>query len=96
VAYKLLFTEDALSDLEVVLDYISTDSPSAAEQFGRSLLNHVELLQSLPRIGVPVPGRPGVRKILHSPVRVYYRLHEEPRLIEVLHFWHSARRDPIL
>ena len=96
MAYKLLFTEDALSDLEVVLDYISVDNPSAAEQFGRSLLNHVELLQSLPRIGVPVPGRPGVRKVLHSPVRVYYRLHEERRLIEVLHFWHGARRDPIL
>lgn len=96
MAYKLLFTEDALSDLEVVLDYISVDSPSAAEQFGRSLLNHVELLQSLPHIGVPVPGRPGVRKVLHSPVRVYYRLHEERRLIEVLHFWQGASRDPIL
>jgi len=94
VAYKIFFTEDALSDLEVVLDYIRADNPSAAEQFGTSLLNHVELLQNLPRIGVRVRGRPGVRKILHSPVRVYYRLDEYRRLIEVLHFWHAARRDP--
>jgi plasmid stabilization system protein ParE len=96
VAYKVLFTEDALVDLEAVLDYIISDNPSPAERFGISLLNHVELLQSLPRIGVPVPGRPGVRKILHSPVRVYYRLHDDRRLIEVLHFWHASRRDPIL
>jgi plasmid stabilization system protein ParE len=96
VDYKILFTEDALNDLEVVLDFISVDHPSAADQFGTSLLNHVELLRSLPRIGVPVPGRPGVRKILHSPVRVYYRLHEERQLVEVLHFWHAARRDPTL
>ena len=96
MAYKILFTEDSLSDLEAVLDYISADNPSAAEQFGTSLLKHVELFQNLPRIGVPVPGRPGVRKILHSPVRVYYRLHEDRRLIEVLHFWHAARKDPSL
>ncbi len=96
MVYKILFAEDALSDLEVVLDYISVDNPAAAQQFGKALLNHVELLQSLPRIGVPVPRRPGIRKILHSPVRVYYRLHEDRRLIEVLHFWHTARRDPIL
>jgi plasmid stabilization system protein ParE len=53
VAYKIFFTEDALRDLEVVLDYISADNPSAAERFGTSLLNHVELLQNLPRIGFP-------------------------------------------
>ncbi len=94
MAYKILFTEDALSDLEVVLDFISTDSPSAAERFGTALLNHVALLESLPRIGVPVPRRAGVRKILHSPVRVYYRLHEDRGLVEILHFWHAARKDP--
>jgi plasmid stabilization system protein ParE len=52
VVYKILFTEDALSDLEVVLDYISADNPNAAVQFGTSLLNHVELLQSLPGLGL--------------------------------------------
>jgi plasmid stabilization system protein ParE len=75
VAYEILFTEDALVDLEIVLDYVRADNPSAAERFGASLLNYIELLESFPRIGVPVPRRPGVRKILHSPMRVYYRLH---------------------
>jgi plasmid stabilization system protein ParE len=46
--------------------------------------------------GVPVLRRPGVRKILHASVRVYYRLHEDRALIEVLHFWHAARREPFL
>lgn len=58
MAYKILFTEDALSDLEVLLDYISADNPSAAEDFGTALLNHAEMLRSLPRIGVRVPARP--------------------------------------
>lgn len=94
MAYKILFTEDALVDLEIILGYIRTDNPSAAERFGTSLLNYVELLETFPRIGVPVPRRPGVRKILHSPVRIYYRLHEGRSLIEILHLWHGARKDP--
>ena len=95
MAYKVLFTEDALNDLEVLLDYISADKPSAAEQFGIALLKHIELLESLPGIGAPVAGRPGVRKILHTPVRVYYRVHKDRRLVEILHLWHSSRREPI-
>jgi plasmid stabilization system protein ParE len=93
VAYKILFTEDALADLEIILDYIRTDNAAAAQRFGTALLNHVELLQNSPRIGVPVSKRPGIRKLLHSPVRVYYRLHEDRQLIEILHFWHAARAD---
>ena len=96
MAYKIFFTEDALVDLEIILDYIRADNPGAAERFGTALINHVEILQDFPRLGVPVPGRPGVRKILHSPVRVYYRLYEDKKLIEILHFWHVSRQPPIL
>jgi toxin ParE1/3/4 len=94
VGYKILFTDDALVDLEIILDYIRDDNPDAADRFGTALLNHVEVLQSFPRIGVPVPGRPGIRKLLHTPIRVYYRIREDPGLIEVLHFWHMSRKQP--
>ena len=94
--YKILFTEDALADLEIILDYIRSNNPEAAERFGTALLNHIELLQSFPRIGVPVPKRPSVRKLLHTPIRVYYRIREDPGRIEVLHLWHGARRPPRL
>ncbi len=94
MAYKILFTEDALDDLEDILDYIRADNEAAAESFGMALVKHVELLQSFPRIGTPISRRPNVRKILHSPVRIYYRLLEHKRLIEILHFWHGAKREP--
>ena len=73
MAHKILFTEDAIADLEIILDYIRADNPSAAERFGTALLSHVEMLQNFPRLGVPVPRRPSVHNILHSPVLVYYR-----------------------
>jgi plasmid stabilization system protein ParE len=69
VVYKILFTEDALAELETLLDYIRADNPAAADQFGTALLNHVELLKDFPRIGAPVSPRSGVRKLIHSPLR---------------------------
>ena len=92
--YKILFTEDALRDLEDILDYIRADNEAAAESFGSALLDHVELLQDFPHIGTAVPQRRNVRKILHSPVQIYYRIDEPKKLIEILHFWHGARTDP--
>ena len=96
MAYKIFFTEDALVDLEILLDYLRADNPAAAERFGAGLLSHIELLRHFPRLGVSVPRRPGIRKILHSPIRIYYSLDEDQGLIEVLHFWHSSRKSPTL
>jgi plasmid stabilization system protein ParE len=81
LAYKTLFTEDALANLEIILDYIRSD---------------IKLLQDFPRLGEPLAARPAVRKILHSPIRLYYRIHEQGRLIEILHLWHAARKPPQL
>ena len=47
MAYKILFTEDALVDLEIILDYVCADNPSAAERFGASLLNYIETTRKL-------------------------------------------------
>jgi plasmid stabilization system protein ParE len=42
-----------------------------------SLLNHVELLAAFPHMGAPMHGRAGIREILHTPIRIYYRIHED-------------------
>ena len=60
VAYQIFYTEDALEDLQAVLDYILFDNPKAAERFGTARLNHVNLLKAFPRMGAPVPKRPEV------------------------------------
>ena len=92
--FKIRITEAALADLEEFLDYSWANFPDTAERFGNALLNHVDLLQRFPRLGAPVRHRHGIRKILHTPVRIYYRLWEDQKLVEVLHFWHVSRRDP--
>jgi toxin ParE1/3/4 len=94
VVYKILFTEDALAELEALLSYIRSDNATAAERLGRALLTHVELLQDFPRLGVRVAHRRGMRMLVHFPIRIYYRVHEDRFLVEILHFWHGSRREP--
>jgi plasmid stabilization system protein ParE len=94
VAFKIIYTEESLANLEAILDYIRADDPGAARRFGTALLNHIGLLATFPRIGAPIKRTANVRKFFHSPIRVYYHLDEERGAVEILHFWHAARREP--
>jgi len=94
VDYRLLYTQKALNDLADIVGHIATDNAEAATRFGRSLLDHVELLAHFPRMGQAIRGRTRVRKLLHSPILVYYRYHEDRKLIEVLHLRHGSRKPP--
>jgi hypothetical protein len=42
--------------------------PDGAGQFGRSLLNHLEILKAFPYVGGLVPERSGVRQLVHTPL----------------------------
>lgn len=64
----------------------------AAEGFA-STLNHVEL-GTFPYIGSPVEGRVGVRQLVHTPILIYYRVHDRSNLVEILHFQHGSRQIP--
>ncbi len=94
MAFKIILTERSLNDLEDILDYIGADNPEAAARFGEALLKHTEMLAIFPHIGALVNQREKVRKVLHTPVRIYYRIDEERRIVEILHFWHTARQEP--
>jgi toxin ParE1/3/4 len=92
VDFRLLYSQRALNDLEEIVGYIAEDDASAAELFGDSLLDHLELLERFPRIGPPTRKKAEVRKLMHSPIVVYYQIHEARRLVEILHLRHGARK----
>jgi len=92
VDYRLLFTQRALDDLAGIIGHIAEDDDEAASRFGSSLLDHVELLTRFPRMGSSIRKRSRVRKLLHSPILVYYQIREDKRLVEVLHFRHASRK----
>jgi plasmid stabilization system protein ParE len=94
MALKVLYHEDALADLEEIFEWSREKHPETTEQFADDLFGHIEFLQDFPYIGAPLRGHPNVRRLLHSPLHVYYHLDENRGSIEILHFWHSSRRDP--
>jgi plasmid stabilization system protein ParE len=94
MAFKVLYHEDALVDLEEIFEWSREKHPETTEQFANDLFDHIELLQALPYIGTPIKGYPQLRRLLHSPLYVYYRLDENRGAIEILHFLHSSRKDP--
>jgi plasmid stabilization system protein ParE len=72
--------------------HIAEDDVEAASLFGSALLNHLDLLTRFPRMGSTIRKRSRVRKLLHSPILVYYQVREDKRLVEVLHFRHGSRK----
>jgi plasmid stabilization system protein ParE len=86
----------SLGDLAEIIGHIAEDDSEAASRFGNSLLDHIELLARFPPMGGTIRKRSRVRKLLHSPILVYYQIREDKHLIEILHLRHAARQSPKL
>jgi plasmid stabilization system protein ParE len=92
VDYRVFFTQRALGDLSEIIGDIAEDDGEASSRFGEALLDHVDLLGRFPRMGNAIRRRSRVRRLVHSPILVYYQINEERRLVEVLHFRHGSRK----
>jgi len=90
VDFQVRISEAALADFEEILAYSWAKFPDNADRLGNAILNHIDLLKSFPYIGAPLAGRPGVRQLVHTPILIYYRVHEAPNFVEILHFWHRG------
>ena len=81
---KLAWTDPAVADLQAIRDYIAHDSDHYAARFVARIIEAVEILESLPRIGRRVPEAPelpDVRELLFRNYRIIYRLEAERILI---------------
>jgi plasmid stabilization system protein ParE len=92
VGHKIRFLEGALTDLEDIFAYSWAHFPETTADFGESLLDHIYSLERFPRLGHLVPGREGVRILLHTPLEIHYRVLADGGIIEILEIRHSARR----
>ena len=92
--WKVLYTEPALADVESIKDWSWAFHPDTTERFISALLNHIDLLEMFPRMGTPVRNHPNVRRLVHTPVWIFYRVNDDKRRVEILHVWHHARSGP--
>ena len=89
--FQVFFTDEALADLQRIVERVADDNPEAAEKLGLALVDHAQMLRYFPFLGAPVEGLAHVRKLLHTPYRIFCRVERRPPRVSILHFWHGAR-----
>ncbi len=93
---KIIFSPEAIADLEAAVRFIARDNPDAAARIGNLLIDRVAILENFPLIGSRYPKRPGVRLLVARPYVIFYRYIPEENCIHLLRYWHGARGEPKL
>ena len=91
--WRVTLSEQAEIDLERAVAFIAQSNVAAAERIGLEIVEVIFTLDMLPARGNPVKGRPGLRKAMHHPYVIIYRLHEAARLVEIVRVW-DGRLNP--
>jgi len=93
---KIVFSPQAIADLESNVKFIAKDNPNAAVRVGNALIDRVLVLENFPLIGSLYPKRLGVRKLVSRPYIIFYRPRQEENCVDILRYWHGARSEPEL
>ena len=88
---RVVWTPQALDDLNAVCEYIAHDSPAFARVFAQRAFAAVGRLERFPGSGRMVPelGREDVREVILSSYRIIYRLERDEVQIVTPH--HGVR-----
>lgn len=83
MAYRVVWSGRAVSDLEAIADYIAQDSPAYAAVVVRAILGRTKTLSHFPRSGRKVPefDDENIRELLAYSYRVIYRVQEGQALV---------------
>jgi plasmid stabilization system protein ParE len=96
MGFKIIFSPQAIADLEEVVRHIANDDPVTAVRIGKALIDRVEILENFPLLGVTYSKRPGVRKLVSRPYLIFYRPRPEENCVDILRYRHGARIEPEL
>lgn len=98
MARAVIWSDEAIADLAVIVSYVAQDNRKAAESLGRTILERTRMLADFPQAGriLPEERDPNVREIIVEPYRVIYELNRNGLSVEVLRVWHGARGKPEL
>ena len=94
MGWKIIFAPQALEELEQIVRFIEQDDPQAAIRFGDYLVDRAESLANFPELGTPYRKRANVRRLLCSRITSIIVSIDTEQTIEIMDYWHSARREP--
>ena len=89
---ELIWSPQALRDLEGIRAYIALDSPLYADLTVRRIVAAVERLQTFPESGRIVPERnaPNIRQVVVGRYRMVYR--RKPGTVEIATVFRGSRQ----
>jgi len=93
---KIIFSPQAIADLELAVGFIAADNPEAAVRVSNALIDRVAILENFPLVGSVYSQRPDVRKLVSRPYLIFYRFRETENIIDILRYWHGSRNEPQL
>lgn len=90
---KVVYTVEALADLDGILRYIANHYPAISEAFENRLHAVVARISRWPESAQEVAERPGVRMapLIRYPYKIFYRISNET--VEILYIHHAAREE---
>jgi plasmid stabilization system protein ParE len=96
--YRIIIQPRAGRDLDLIHAYIAKDSEQNAAGMVRKILDSIAKLDVFPG-QTPLKGRGRklrrpVRSVTVWPYVIHYHVHEQDRVVEVVHIRHGARRRP--
>jgi toxin ParE1/3/4 len=94
--FRVEIKDPAIADLAEIVSYIAQDNPDAARALGNNLLDAALSLAQTPYKGSRYQKLAGIRKLTLRPFKIFYRVNEMRKTVEILRFWHSARNEPDL
>ena len=90
---KVVYTDEALRDLDEILTYIAAHYPTAYAPFEKRLHTAVVRIGAWPESAAEVVQRQGVRVVplIRYPYKMFYRLTLDA--VEILYIHHAARQE---
>ena len=91
---RIVYTDEALANLDETLQYITSHYPAVHALFERRLRLIEARICAWPESARKVAERPDVRVVpfIRYPYKLFYRIENDR--IEILHIHHAARRAP--
>lgn len=91
---KVVYTDEALRDLDEVLTFIATNYPTVSAPFQKRLQTIERRIGMWPKSAEEVEQRPGVHVVplIRYPYKIFYQVTEQA--VEILHIHHAARAGP--
>ena len=96
MVYQVVWTDPAIATLKELCEHIANDNPDAARKLGMELFEHAESLNHLPLRGKVYPkfGVGQIHEIPYRGYRIFYKIYEDLRRVDILLVWHGARDEP--